>query len=121
MSKLPEAVGPYRAYTISHGLLFSSGQLPLDPETNELVEAEIAAQTKQSLENINTILTQEGISFSNIIKTTVLLSDINNFGAMNDVYAQYVQEPYPARSAFEVANLPKGALVEIEFIADMNK
>lgn len=118
MSKLPEAVGPYSAYTIAHELLFSSGQLPLDPETNELVEGGIAAQTEQSFANIHTILTKEGIPFSNIIKTTVLLSDINDFGAMNDVYGKYFKEPYPARSAFEVVNLPKEALVEIEFIAD---
>lgn len=119
MSKLPEAVGPYSAYTVAHEMLFSSGQLPINPETNELVESNITAQTTQSLENINAILIKEGIPFSNIIKTTVLLSDINDFAAMNEVYAQYVKKPYPARSAFEVANLPKGALVEIEFIADM--
>ena len=112
----PKAIGPYSAATIVADTVYVSGQLGLDPKTGELKE-DITAQTRQSLENIKAILEAEGMNMNSVVKTTVLLSDIKNFAAMNEEYATYFTEPYPARAAFEVAALPKGGLVEIEAIA----
>ena len=97
-------------------MIFTSGQIPLNPATGEMV-TEIAAATKQSLENVKAILEVEGATMDNVIKTTVFLSDMNNFVAMNEVYATYFPQNPPARSAVEVARLPKDAVVEIEVIA----
>ena len=97
--------------------MYISGQLPINPATGELAEACIKCQTKQSLENIKAILEAEGLSMKNVVKTTVLMQNIGDFGAMNEVYAEYFTEECPARAAYEVAKLPKGALVEIEAIA----
>ena len=94
-----------------------SGQLPIDPATGAFAGADIAAQTQQSLANIRAILEEAGMTMANVVKTTVLLADINEFATMNAVYAQFFTEPYPARAAFQVAALPKGAKVEIEAIA----
>lgn len=115
-SNAPAAIGPYSQAIETNGLVFISGQLPIDPATGEMPE-DIKAQTRQSLENIKAILTEAGTSFNSVCKTTVLLSDIKNFALMNEVYAEYFSDPFPARAAFEVAALPKGALVEIEAIA----
>ena len=113
----PKAIGAYSVYRVVGDFLFASGQIPLNPATNELVNGDIATQTKQVLENIKGILAENGLKFSNVVKTTVFLADIKDFAAMNEVYASYFSEPYPARSAVAVKDLPKGARVEIEIIA----
>ena len=116
----PAAVGPYSQAVLAGDTLYISGQLPLVPSTGKLAEG-IEAQTKQCLENIEAILHEAGFSRSDVVKSTVLLSDLGNFGAMNGVYGQFYSEPYPARVAYEVAGLPLGAMVEIETIAVLNK
>ena len=113
----PAAIGPYSQAIEANGLLFISGQLPVDATTGEFAGADIASQTRQSLENIRHILREAGLDMDAVVKTTVLLQDIADFGAMNQVYAEYFQSDCPARAAFQVAALPKGALVEIEAIA----
>lgn len=116
--KAPAAIGPYSQATMSAaGLVFVSGQLPIDPATGAFAGEDIVAQTRQSLENIRNILASEGLTMDHVLKTTVLLQHISDFGAMNEVYATFFQRDCPARAAFEVAALPKGALVEIEAIA----
>ena len=113
----PAAIGPYSQAVVANGLIYTAGQLPINPETGAF-PAGIAEQTKQSLQNIKAILAEAGVGMDRIIKTTVFLSDMENFGAMNAVYATFFPEgDCPARSAVEVARLPKDALVEIEAIA----
>lgn len=112
----PAAIGPYSAATQAGNTVYVSGQLPADPKTGALPEG-IAEQTRQSLTNVKAILTAAGLTMADVVKTTVFLSDIANFAAMNEVYATFFEAPYPARAAFQVAALPKGALVEIEAIA----
>ena len=113
----PAAIGPYAQAVAIDSLVITSGQLPIDPATGAFPEG-IAAQTRQSLTNVKAILEAAGLGMDKVIKTTVFLSDMNNFGAMNEVYATFFGEGgYPARSAVEVARLPKDALVEIEVIA----
>lgn len=113
----PAAIGPYSQAIDLGNMVITSGQLPLDPATGAFPEG-IQAQTKQSLTNVKAILEAAGLSMDSVVKTTVFLSDINHFGAMNEVYATFFTEgSYPARSAVEVARLPKDALVEIEVIA----
>ena len=114
--KAPGAIGPYSQAMRIGNMIFTSGQIPLNPATGEMV-TEIAAATKQSLENVKAILEAEGATMDNVIKTTIFLSDMNNFVAMNEVYATYFPQNPPARSAVEVARLPKDAVVEIEVIA----
>ena len=114
--KAPVAIGPYSQAVRKGNLLITSGQLPIDMATGAFPEG-IAAQTAASLTNCRSILEAAGASLADVIKTTVFLSDMNNFGAMNEVYKQFFTENYPARSAVEVARLPKDALVEIECIA----
>ena len=116
-TKAPGAIGPYSQAIIAGDNMYISGQLPINPATGELAEACIKAQTKQSLENIKAILESEGLSMKNVVKTTVLMQNIGDFTAMNEVYAEYFTEDCPARAAYEVAKLPKGTLVEIEAIA----
>ena len=114
--KAPAAVGPYSQAVELNGTLFVSGQLPADPLTGEFPEG-IDAQTRRSLDNLGYVLEEAGLTFDDVVKTTVLLDDIKNFAAMNAVYAEFFTEGnYPARSAVEVGALPKGALVEIETI-----
>lgn len=113
----PAAIGPYSQAVKAGGMLYISGQLPIDPATGEFAASDIAGQTRQSLENIKAILSQAGCGLENVVKTTVLLADIGDFGAMNGVYAEYFTDACPARAAFAVKALPKGALVEIEAIA----
>ena len=114
--KAPAAVGPYSQAVGVPGLLFTSGQIPLDPATGALVAGGIQEQTHQVFRNIQAVLEKAGLTFDNVVKTTVFLTDIGDFAAMNEVYAQYFKGDYPARSAVEVGNLPKGAKVEIETI-----
>jgi 2-iminobutanoate/2-iminopropanoate deaminase len=116
-SKAPAAIGPYsQAIDSGAGLVFLSGQLPIDPATGNLVEG-IQEQTKQSILNAKAILEEAGLGLDRVVKTTVFLADMADFGAMNEVYASYFSTPFPARSAVAVKTLPKGALVEIECIA----
>ena len=115
--KAPAAIGPYSQAVEANGLVITSGQLPIDPATGAFPEG-IAAQTKQSLANVKAILETAGTDMDHVLKTTVFLKDMNDFGAMNEVYAAFFTEgKFPARSAVEVARLPKDALVEIEVIA----
>ena len=116
-SQAPAAIGPYAQAVETNGLVITSGQLPIDPATGAFPEG-IQAQTRQSLTNVKAILTEAGTDMDHVLKTTVFLSDMNNFAAMNEVYATFFTEgSYPSRSAVEVARLPKDALVEIEVIA----
>ena len=118
--KAPGAIGPYSQGMKVGDLIFFSGQIPLDPKTGEM-PAGIEAQTKQSLENVKGLLESQGLSFADVVKTTVYLDSMDDFGTMNDIYATYFVEPYPAISAVEVAKLPKGAMVEVEVIAYTGK
>lgn len=113
----PAAIGPYSQAIEAGGMVFASGQLPIDPATGSIVEGDIEQQTHQSLRNVQAILEAAGTDLSHVVKTTVFLSSITNFANMNEVYAQYFREPFPARSAVAVKDLPKGALVEIEVVA----
>jgi len=113
----PKAIGPYSQAIKANGTLYISGQLAIDPQTGKLVEGGIKEQTLQALKNIEAILTQAGYTKNDVVKSTVLLSDINNFSDMNEVYGQFYTENPPARAAYQVAKLPLGALVEIETIA----
>ena len=112
----PQAIGPYSQAVEANGMVFLSGQLPIDPKTGEMPEG-IEAQTRQSFENIKAILSEAGCTTDNIVKTTVFLADMSLFGAMNEVYARQFAGTFPARSAFAVKELPIQALVEIELCA----
>lgn len=114
--KAPKAIGPYSQAIELNGTLFISGQLPVNPESGE-IPAGIEAQTRQALNNIGAILEEAGLTFNDVAKTTVLLQDINDFAAMNAVYAEYFPQDKPARVCYQVAALPKGALAEIDAIA----
>ena len=115
--KAPAAIGPYSQAICHNGLIFVSGQLPIDPATGAFPEGGVEAQTRQSLTNIKAILEEAGSCMGKVIKTTVLLADMGDFAAMNGVYSEFFQTPYAARCAFAVKTLPKGALVEIECVA----
>lgn len=116
-SQAPAAIGPYSQAVQAGGSIYVSGQLPINPATGEFAGADIRAQARQSLENIKAILAAAGTDMAHVVKTTVLLQDMADFAAMNEMYAEYFSEPYPARAAFQVAKLPKDALVEIEAVA----
>lgn len=115
-SDAPGAIGPYSQAIDTGAFVFASGQIPINPETGEIPEG-IVAQTEQSLANVCAILSAAGLTTDNVVKTTVFLSDMDNFVAMNEVYGNVFSEPYPARSAVAVKTLPKNVLVEIEVIA----
>ena len=116
--KAPAAIGPYsQAIDSGAGLLFLSGQIPIDPATGVFVDGGVKEQTKQCLLNAQAILQSAGLSLANVVKITVYLADMGDFAAMNEVYAQFFTQPFPARSAVAVKALPKGALVEVECIA----
>ena len=116
----PKAIGPYSQAICVNGVIATSGQLPIDPATGKLAEGGIAEQTEQSLRNLEAILAQADLTVDNVIKTTVFLADIADFAAMNAVYAKHFTSDFPARSAFQVAALPMGALVEIEALCARN-
>lgn len=118
-SNAPKPVGPYSQAVICGNLLFASGQIALDPRTNEIVDANIQKQTKQVLENIGAVLIAAGSNIQNVLKTTVFLTNINDFTAMNEIYQSYFSTNSPARSTVEVNRLPKNVLVEIECIAEI--
>jgi 2-iminobutanoate/2-iminopropanoate deaminase len=113
----PKAIGPYSQAIKANGLLFLSGQIPLDPATQQLIAGDVAAQTERVLQNITGILTAAGSSLARVVKTTVFLKSMNDFAAMNEVYGRHFSAEPPARSTVEVARLPKDVLVEIDVIA----
>ena len=113
----PAAIGPYSQAIEVNGFIFASGQIPIDPATGEFVEGGIKEQTRQSLLNAKSILIAAGTDLNRVVKTTVFLSDMANFAAMNEVYSSFFEQPFPARSAVAVKDLPKGALVEVEVLA----
>lgn len=113
----PGAIGPYSQAIEANGFVYASGQLPIDPATGAFPEGGVKEQTRQSLLNAQAILREAGLELTNVVKTTVFLADMNDFAAMNEVYAEFFQAPFPARSAIAVKTLPKNALVEIECIA----
>ena len=113
----PAAIGPYSQAIEVNGFIFASGQIPIDPATGEFVEGGIKEQTRQSLLNAKSILIAAGTDLNRVVKTTVYLSDMANFAAMNEVYSSFFDQPFPARSAVAVKDLPKGALVEVEVLA----
>ena len=117
MKKIPNAVGPYSAFRQVGDFLYISGQIPINPETQKIEETTVEGQAKQVLENLTAILENNGLTTANVVKTMILLDNIGDFKAVNEIYASNETAPYPARSAFEVGKLPLGALVEIEAIA----
>ena len=114
----PAAIGPYSQAIRVGNIIFTSGQIPIDPATGSFVEGGIKEQTRQSLLNVKAVLNEAGTTMDHVIKTTVFMADMNDFAEMNSVYAEFFNAPYPARSAVAVKTLPKGALVEIEVIAE---
>ncbi len=118
-AKAPAAIGPYSQAIQIGNLVYTSGQLPIDPATGNFPEGGIKEQTRQSLMNIQAILQGGGLTMASVVKTTIFIADMNDFADMNAVYAEFFSEPYPARSAVAVKTLPKGALVEIEVIAEI--
>ena len=116
-TKAPSAIGPYSQAIQVGNLVYTSGQIPIDPATGVFVEGDIKEQTRQSLLNVKAVLEEAGLTMGDVVKTTVFMADMNDFVDMNAVYAEFFSEPYPARSAVAVKTLPKGALVEIECIA----
>ena len=116
-TKAPSAIGPYSQAIQVGNIVYTSGQIPIDPTTGVFVEGGIKEQTRQSLLNVKAILEEAGLTMANVVKTTVFMADMNDFADMNAVYADFFAEPYPARSAVAVKTLPKGALVEIEVVA----
>ncbi len=116
-SQAPAAIGPYSQAIRVGNLIYTSGQIPINPATGSFVEGGIKEQTRQSLSNIKAILEEAGLTMAHVVKTTVFMADMNDFADMNAVYAEFFAEPYPARSAVAVKTLPKGALVEIEVVA----
>ncbi len=116
--KAPAAIGPYSQAIQVGNLIYTSGQIPIDPATGQLVEGGVKEQTRQSLSNIQAILQEEGLTMASVVKTTVFMADMADFADMNSIYAEFFTEPYPARSAVAVKTLPKNALVEIEVVAE---
>ena len=116
-TKAPAAIGPYSQAIQVGNLIYTSGQIPIDPTTGVFVEGGIKEQTHQALLNVKAILEEAGLTMNDVVKTTVFMADMNDFAEMNAVYAEFFTEPYPARSAVAVKTLPKGALVEIEVVA----
>lgn len=113
----PAAIGPYSQAIEINGFIFASGQIPIDPSTGNFVEGGIKEQTKQAITNAKNILKEAGTDLAHVVKTTVYLANMADFAAMNEVYATFFQQPFPARSAVAVKDLPKGALVEVEVLA----
>ena len=115
--KAPQAIGPYSQAIEFNNMVFTSGVIPVNPETNELVGGPIEVQAEQAIKNLAALLTESGSSVDNVIKTTVFIKDMNDFGKVNEIYASYFKKDCPARSCVEVARLPKDVLIEIEAIA----
>lgn len=113
----PAPIGPYNQATLAGGFLFVSGQIPMDPLSGEIISSDIKAEATQVMENIKAILTEAGLSFDNIVKTSIFLTDMQNFGQVNEVYGTYFTADFPARETVQVAGLPRGVNVEISVIA----
>lgn len=113
----PNAIGPYSPAVKAGQLLFVSGQVPIDPATGQMIEGDITAQTRRVMENLGALLKAGGLSFAQVVRTTIFLTDMNDFAKVNEVYGGYFKEPYPARATVQVARLPKDAKVEIDLIA----
>ncbi len=113
----PKAVGPYSQAVMAGSYLFCSGQIAIDPKSNEVLKVSVKEQTDRVMKNIEAVLKQANLSFGHIVKTTIFLTDMNDFATVNEVYASYLQAPYPARSTVAVSALPKGVNVEIEVVA----
>jgi 2-iminobutanoate/2-iminopropanoate deaminase len=120
-SEAPAAIGPYSQAVRNGNFLFCSGQIPLDPKSGQIVSGDIAAQTRRVLDNIGAVLKSEGLTFENIVKTTIFLTDLGDFQTVNETYGSYFKQQPPARSTVQVSALPKGAKVEIEVIAVADK
>jgi 2-iminobutanoate/2-iminopropanoate deaminase len=119
-SEAPAAIGPYSQAVRSGNFLFCSGQIPLDPKSGQIVPGDIATQTRRVLDNVEAVLKAEGLTFENIVKTTIFLTDLGDFQTVNEIYGSYFKQQPPARSTVQVSALPKGAKVEIEVIAVAN-
>lgn len=119
--KAPKAIGPYSQAVKTNGLIFVSGQIPIDPNTNDIIKGTIAEQTRQVLKNIGSILDAAGSNFQHVVKTTVYLIDLKEFGDMNQVYGEFFTAPFPARATVAVSSLPKGADIEIDAVAVLNR
>lgn len=115
--KAPAAIGPYSQAVLVNGMLFTSGVIPIDPETNTLVQGDVEAQARQAIGNLKNLIEASGSSMEKIVKTTVFIKDMNDFGKINDIYKEFFTSDFPARSCVEVARLPKDVLIEIEAIA----
>ena len=113
----PTAIGPYSQAIRAGQLLFASGQIPLDPATGTIVEGDVAAQTRRVMENLAAVLAAAGLSFDQVVRTTIFLADMNDFATVNEVYGTYFSEPFPARATVQVARLPRDVRVEIDLIA----
>jgi 2-iminobutanoate/2-iminopropanoate deaminase len=113
----PPAIGPYSQAIVANGFVFAAGQIPLDPNTGQTVAGDVRVQTRRVLDNLKAVLAAAGSSMDRVVKTTVFLIDLNDFGAMNEIYGDYFRESPPARSTVQVARLPRGAAVEIEAVA----
>ncbi|WP_163580324.1 RidA family protein [Gracilibacillus saliphilus] len=116
-NKAPQAIGPYSQAIDAGDLVFVSGQIPLNPETMEVVEGDIATQTNQVMKNLAAILTEAGLTFANVVKFTIYITNMDDFATINEAYAKFLEEPYPARATVEVSKLPKGVGVEMDVIA----
>lgn len=115
--KAPAAIGPYSQAVLVNGILFTSGVIPIDPETNTLVQGDVEAQARQAIGNLKNLIEASGSSMEKVVKTTVFIKDMNDFGKINDIYKEFFTSDFPARSCVEVARLPKDVLIEIEAIA----
>ena len=115
--KAPAAIGPYSQAVLVNGMLFTSGVIPIDPETNTLVEGDVTVQARQAIGNLKNLIEASGSSMDKVVKTTVFIKDMNDFGKINDIYKDFFTSDYPARTCVEVARLPKDVLIEIEAIA----
>ncbi len=115
--KAPAAIGPYSQAVLVNGMLFTSGVIPIDPETNTLVEGDVTVQARQAIGNLKHLIEASGSSMDKVVKTTVFIKDMNDFGKINDIYKDFFTSDFPARSCVEVARLPKDVLIEIEAIA----
>ena len=113
----PAAIGPYSQAVLVNGMLFTSGVIPIDPETNTLVQGDVEAQARQAIGNLKNLIEASGSSMEKVVKTTVFIKDMNDFGKINDIYKEFFTSDFPARSCVEVARLPKDVLIEIEAIA----
>jgi 2-iminobutanoate/2-iminopropanoate deaminase len=113
----PQAIGPYSQAVITGNMIYTSGQIPIDPATGEVISGDIAAQARRALDNLKNIIAAAGSSMDRVVKTTVFIKDMNDFAVVNKIYAEYFMDTYPARSCIEVARLPKDVRIEIEAIA----